>query len=179
MTMSEYPDALLDGRRRRRKEPRLRPLVLVLAPLVAILFQVYVPLFVGFLAHLELPLLVTVYFAVMRRHAIAGTLYGAAIGLVQDALSYHPLGMFGLVKTAVGYLAASLSIRIDVDNPAMRLGLAFAFYVFHQFCYWAVNTTLLASDAGFSLGDTLLFGLMNGVLAIPVFQTLDKLRGKA
>jgi rod shape-determining protein MreD len=179
MTMSEYPDALLDGRRRRHKEPRLRPLVLVLAPLAAILFQVYVPLFVSFLAHLELPLLVTVYFAVMRRRPISGTLYGAAIGLVQDALSHHPLGLFGIVKTTVGYLAASLSIRFDVENPLMRSVLAFAFFVFHQFCYWAVNATLLGSEAEFHPGNTLLFGLMNGALAIPVFQTLDKLRGRA
>jgi len=51
---------------------RFRAWVLFLVPLAAILFQVYVPLFFQFLAYLELPLIVTVYFALMRRSPIAG-----------------------------------------------------------------------------------------------------------
>jgi len=177
--MREYSDRMLEGSRGRQRDPRFRPLFLVLLPLVAILFQVYVPLFVSFLAHLELPLLVTVHFAMMRRQPIAGTLYGAAIGLVQDSLSHQPLGLFGIVKTAVGYLAASLSIRFDVDNQAMRLGLAFVFFVIHQLLYWALDTYLLGSTAGFSIGETLLLGAMNGAVAVPVFHVLDRLEGGA
>ncbi len=44
-------------------------------PLAAILFQVYVPRFVMYLSYLELPLLVTVYFALMRRSPVAGVLF--------------------------------------------------------------------------------------------------------
>jgi len=176
--MSEHSDILLAGRRGQQSESRLRPLVLVLAPLVSILFQVYVPLFVGFLSHLELPLLVTVYFAMMRRKPIAGTLYGATIGLVQDALSHNPLGMFGIVKTAIGFFAASLSVRFDVDNPAMRVMLAFVFFVFHQVFYWVLNTTLLGVTVPVAPGEILLWGVMNGTVAIPVFRALDRLRGR-
>ena len=46
-------------------------------PLAAILFQVYVPRFLTYLSYLELPLLVTVYFALMRRSPVAGVLFGA------------------------------------------------------------------------------------------------------
>ena len=61
------------------REPHLafRAWVLVLVPLAAILFQVYVPLFFQFLGFLELPLLVTVYFALMRRSQITGLSVGA------------------------------------------------------------------------------------------------------
>ena len=38
---------------------------IILIPLAAILFQVYVPRFFTYLQYLELPLLVTVYFALM------------------------------------------------------------------------------------------------------------------
>jgi len=40
-------------------------------PLAAILFQVYVPRFFERLSYLELPLLVTVYFSLMRRSPLA------------------------------------------------------------------------------------------------------------
>src|SRR5579864_8167665 len=76
-------------------------------PLAAILFQVYVPRFITYLSYLELPLLVTVYFALMRRSPVAGVFFGAGVGLAQDSLSHQPLGMFGIVKTLVGYFAAS------------------------------------------------------------------------
>jgi hypothetical protein len=49
-------------------------------PLAAILFQVYVPRFFTYLAYLELPLLVTVYFSLMRRSPGAG--YSSARALV-------------------------------------------------------------------------------------------------
>jgi rod shape-determining protein MreD len=38
---------------------------------------------------------------------------GALVGLAQDSLSKNPLGMFGIVKTLVGYFAASVGVRLD------------------------------------------------------------------
>lgn len=97
-------------------------------PLAAILFQVYVLRFITYLSYLELPLLVTVYFALMWRSPVAGVFFGAGIGLAQDSLSDHHLGMFGIVKTLVGYFAASVSQRFDVENPVVRLVLGFFFF---------------------------------------------------
>src|SRR5437588_12169857 len=93
---------------------RFHAAALVAIPLAAILFQVYVPRFITRLAYLELPLLVTVYFSLKSRSPLAGVFFGAATGLAQDSLSYHPLGMFGIVKTLVGYFSASVSQRFDV-----------------------------------------------------------------
>src|SRR5260370_30864892 len=93
---------------------------LIGVPLAAILFQVYVPRFLTFLSYLELPLLVTVYFALLSRSPIAGVCFGAAVGLAQDSLSHHPLGMFGIVKTLVGYFAASVSQRFNLLTHASR-----------------------------------------------------------
>ena len=50
---------------------------------------------------------------------------GALLGLVQDALGPYAIGANGIAKTMVGYLAASVGIRIDVDNPSIRLLLTF------------------------------------------------------
>src|SRR4030081_2386401 len=130
--MNEYSDHLLTEVPRKGRAFRFRPAAIFLVPLAAILFQVYLPRFFQYLGYLELPLLVTVYFALKHRQPISGLLFGAAIGLCQDSLSYqHPLGMFGIVKTLVGYFAASVSQRFDVDNPFIQFVLGFFFFFFH------------------------------------------------
>lgn len=150
--------------------------VLLLVPLAAILFQVYIPLFFQFLGYLEMPLLVVVYFALMRRSPVSGLLIGAVVGLAQDSLSKAPLGMFGIAKTLVGYFAASVGVRLDVDNGVLRLFLAYFFYVFHQFFYWVMARALLAQQVAFDLQRTLIVGLLNAIVAVTLFHFLDKLR---
>jgi rod shape-determining protein MreD len=145
-------------------------------PLAAILFQVYVPRFLTFLSYLELPLLVTVYFALMRRSPLAGVAFGVGIGLAQDSLSQHPLGMFGIVKTLVGYFAASVSQRFDVDNSVVRLVLSFFFFFFHQFFYWVLARALLGEAILFEPQQTIVLAMLNAAVAVPLFLLLDKLR---
>jgi rod shape-determining protein MreD len=158
---------------------RFRAWVMFAVPLAAILFQVYVPLFFQFLGFLEMPLLVVVYFALMRRSQINGLLVGALVGLAQDSLSKNPLGMFGIVKTLVGYFAASVGVRFDVDNGLIRLLLAFFFFVFHQFFYWVMARALLGQQLAFELQRTLLIGLLNAIVGISLFHFLDRLRETA
>jgi rod shape-determining protein MreD len=155
---------------------RFKAWVLFLVPLAAILFQVYIPLFFQFLAYLELPLIVTVYFALMRRSPIGGLLVGALVGLAQDSLSKNPLGMFGITKTIIGYVAASVGLRLDVDHPMIRLILGFLFFVFHQFIFWALSRGLLGQQMNFETQRTLVLGLLNAVVAVSLFHFLDKLK---
>jgi rod shape-determining protein MreD len=146
-------------------------------PLAAILFQVYVPRFVATLSYLELPLLVTVYFSLMWRSPVAGVAFGSGIGLAQDSLSPdNPLGMFGIVKTLVGYFAASVSQRVDVENSVVRLVLGFFFFFFHQFFYWVLGRALLGKALDFDPQQTLVLAALNAVVAVPLFRILDKLR---
>lgn len=158
---------------------RFKAWVLLLVPLAAILFQVYIPLFFQFLAYLELPLIVTVYFALMRRSPIGGLFVGALVGLAQDSLSKNPLGMFGITKTIIGYVAASVGLRLDVDHPLIRLILGFFFFVFHQFIFWALSRGLLAQQVPFETQRTLVLGLLNAIVAVSLFHFLDKLKERA
>ncbi len=176
MAVINYGELIGDSGRRRGKASRYRPLVLFLVPMAAILFQVYVPLFFEYLGYLELPLLVTVYFSLMGRRQVSALLYGGAIGLVQDSLSQNPLGMFGIVKTLVGYFGATVSMRFDVDNPAARFVLAAFFYCFHQVFYWVLGRALLGNALDLSFPQTLLLAALNGVVAVPLFGVLDKLK---
>src|ERR1700674_3392354 len=164
--MNETPAGFHDSRKTRVS--KFNWLALAGIPLAAILFQVYVPQFVRYLAYLELPLLVTVYFSLMRRSPIAGVFIGAGIGLAQDSLSNHPLGMFGLVKTLVGYFAASVSQRFDVDNAVVRLVLGFFFFFFHRFFYWVLARALLGEALSFELQQTLVMAVLNAAVAVPL-----------
>jgi rod shape-determining protein MreD len=174
--MNYSGDRLLLGSQRESRVSRFRPWVLFVIPLIAILFQVYVPLFFQFMAYLDLPLLVTVYFSLMRRSQMAGTFIGASIGLAQDSLSKNPLGMYGIVKTLVGYFAASVGLRFDVDHAFIRLLLGFFFFFFHQFFSWVLARALLGQQVDFDLQRTLVLGILNAIVALFLFHFLDRLR---
>ncbi len=172
------PDSshLLLSSRREGQASRFRAWVFFLVPLAAILFQVYVPLFFQFLGFVEMPLLVVIYFALMRRSQISGLMIGALVGLAQDSLSKNPLGMFGIVKTLVGYFAASVGVRIDTENGIVRMLLVFFFYVFHQFFYWVMVQALLGKPMTLDVPRTLLLALLNALVGVSLFHFLDKLR---
>ena len=163
---------------RRNRISRFKPIVLVLAPLLAILFQLYVPRFATFFGMLNLPLLVVVYFSLMRRMPVLGILFGASVGLVQDSLSSQPLGVLGIVQTLVGYFAASMSLRVDGENPAVRLFVGFFFFLFHQFFYWLLVRALLGAVIPVELVDNLVMAVLNCAVGLPLFALFDRLKMK-
>ncbi len=177
--MTEFDDSAVHSPPSRLRVWSFRPLTWIVLPVVAILFQVYVPRFFGFLSYLELPLLVTVYFSVMRRQPPAGALIGCLIGLAQDSLTSLPLGMFGIVKTVVGYAAASISLRFDVENSGLRYLMGSGFFLVHQVLFWALSHTLLGTHDDLRLPQTIVAAFLNGVVALPLFQVFDKLKSEA
>lgn len=155
------------------------PATWLLVPLAAILFQVYVPRFLSYLSYLELPLLVTVYFSLMRRNPPAGALTGCLIGLAQDALSQHYLGLNGIAKTLIGYSAASISLRFDVDNAGLRFLLGFSFFVAHQVILWVLSRSLLGAPEMLHVPQMIIAAFLNAAVALPLFQLLDRLKAEA
>lgn len=144
--------------------------------LLSILFRVYVSRFIPYLQYLELPLLVTVYFSLMWRSPIAGLFFGAAIGLAQDSLSHQLLGMFGIVKTLVGYFAASVSLRVDVGNPVLRFILGLFFFFFHALLYWVLARALLGQQLQFDVAQVLVSAVLNAIVGVFLYQLLDRLK---
>ena len=147
-------------------------------PLLALLIQVYLPLFetLKFISKIELPLLVTIYFALMRRSQIRGLMIGTVLGLAQDSLLSQKIGMYGICKTLVGYLSASIGMQFDVEHAFVRLILCFVFYVFHQFLYWVLQRALLDQPVIFDIRTELILGAINAVIGVALFHFLDKLR---
>jgi rod shape-determining protein MreD len=149
--------------------------VALLVPLTAILLQVLLPRLFAPLAILDLPLVVTLFFAVSRRSPIAGTVTGAFIGLLQDVLTNQPIGVNGMAKAVIGYAGASLGSQIDVENLATRALLSFGFSLVQSVLLYLIERRLLGIRAFHLLWlHELLRAIANTVVAIPVFLLLDR-----
>jgi rod shape-determining protein MreD len=143
-------------------------------PLAAIFAQAYVPAHLTFVKIFDIPLIVTVFFAVSRRNQLAGMLTGCAIGLVQDALTHLPIGIYGISKTIIGYAASSIGVKVDVDNPGSRFLMMFCFTLLHDFLYVIVSRQLLGIPADWRFGHELSAGLANAILAVLLFTLMDR-----
>ena len=151
----------------------------VLVPLGALLLQAFLPLRMHFFSIFDLPLLVVIFFAVARRNPVSGMLTGAAIGVLQDALTHQPIGVYGIAKTVVGYGASSLGVKLDVENVGARVLLTLFFYVVHQFVYFLVARGLVGLTLTWSWSRELVGALVNAVLAAILFTLLDRLKQRA
>lgn len=157
---------------------RFQVVALAALTIIAIISKFYLPRLVPHTEWLELPLLLTVYFGLMRRSPIASLFFGAFVGLAEDSLSPAniPIGMYGITKTLVGYFAASVSLRFNVENSFIRTVLCFFFYFFHAFFYWIMRRALLGQIVPFDPQETFVHGALNAVIAIPLFGMLDRMK---
>ena len=158
------------------EEHRFHPLVLILVPLIALFLQVYLPLRFPSIAILNLPVLIVIYFSVSRRSPIGGTLLGLVIGIIQDAMTHLPLGINGIIDCILGYLAASIGLRIDVDNPGTRLIMNFTFILLASSLHVLILRRLIGiHEQWYGLHD-LIRALVNGLVGVVLFALLDRLR---
>lgn len=151
----------------------------IIGSLLLVLFlQAFLPLYVPKAEILDLPLLVTIYFGLSRRNPSTGLLLGMAIGLAQDSLSGPtvPLGLYGIAKTIIGYLASSIGARLDTEHPAARFALTTVFFMAHQGLITLTRRILLAQpEAWFNMG-LFIAALVNALVAVFLFLLLDRLR---
>jgi rod shape-determining protein MreD len=151
--------------------------VTVGVPFLALFLQSFVPrIFPGFAIYFDLPLLVTIFFAMARRNPISGLFTGAAIGLAQDMLGPYPIGIYGIAKTVVGYLASSLGAKLDVENAGARFLVTLGFYLVHAAVYFTVARGMVNLTLHWSWKYGILAGLANAVLGVGLYFVLDKFK---
>ncbi len=158
---------------------RFNPLATVLIPLVALFLQAFLPRHLHFFFLLDLPLLVVIFFSVARRSQVAGLLTGAVIGLLQDALTHQPIGIYGLAKTVVGFGASSLGAKLDVENVGARFLVTLFFYAVHEVVYFTVARGLVKLTLQWSWGHEIAGALLNAVTAAVLFTLLDRFKQRA
>jgi rod shape-determining protein MreD len=170
--------ALMASTRREADDQSFPLLIYVLAPALALGLQSYVPLHLPIFAMLDLPLMVVIYFAMARRSPMGATIGGALMGLAQDALTHQPLGVFGIAKAVVGYVAASLGVRIDTESHGTRLLLTFLFILLHNAIDWVLVRHLLAQPLVWNWLHELLRAVINALIAVVLFALLDRAKSR-
>ncbi len=157
---------------------KFRSGAIVGATFLALILQAFVPVYFQKFAVLDLPLLVTIYFGLSRRNPSTGLLLGMVIGLLQDSLSGPtvPLGLYGIAKTIIGYLASSIGARLDTEHPAARFALTVFFFVVHQGVITLTRRLLLAEPEPWFTLRLVGAAAVNAVVAVFLFMLLDRLR---
>jgi rod shape-determining protein MreD len=125
---------------------------------------------------MDFPLLVVIYVALTRRDRLFGIGLGTVLGMLQDALSHGYIGIFGIAKAVVGYLAASASTRFELESLVGRTVLTGVFVLVHNLCVAALQHALLETPPPFqpaALGSAV---LVNAALGLLLFQVLDRFR---
>jgi rod shape-determining protein MreD len=148
----------------------------VLIPLAAVFLQGWLPLRFPFFSVFDLPLLVTIGFATARRNPLAGLVTGGVIGIMQDALTHQPIGLYGIAKTVVGFGASSLGIKLDVENAGARFLLTIFFYVVHEVVYFTIARGLVGLHTAWSWPHELWSGVANALLGVLIFLLLDRMK---
>jgi rod shape-determining protein MreD len=143
---------------------------------LALVLQAFLNRFSPQFQILELPLLAVVYFGLSRRNSVTGLLLGTAVGLLQDGVSHTPIGLYGIAKGFIGFIASSIGARLDTEHPISRFILMFLFFHIHQVLLALMIRMLLAQHAPFFTLHLLIASLLNSGVAVVVFAGLDRLR---
>src|SRR5712692_7263591 len=103
---------------------RIHPTVFWVTLFASLLLQQLLPLKISFARLFDFPLLVTIYFALVRQDKVFGIGLGTVLGLLQDAFTHGFIGIIGMSKAVVGYLAAFAGIKFDLERLVARLIVA-------------------------------------------------------
>jgi rod shape-determining protein MreD len=167
--------SVLTAESRREIEIHRYPvLIYALVPVGALVLQAWLPRVMGRFAWFDLPLVVTVFFALSRRNPIQGSVMGGILGIFEDALTGHAIGINGVAKTLVGYLAASVGALINVEAYTIRLMLTFVLSLVGSATYFFVFRVLLGLGTESSWMAELYKALGNSLIALVLFPLLDR-----
>jgi rod shape-determining protein MreD len=131
--------------------------------------------------------LVAVVYAALSAGPVVGLFAGTIGGLAQDALSAQIIGVAGLAKTLVGFVAGVVGSQFIVSGPIPRLIVFLGASLVHTLCFLGVHAMLpvVAADSGLpaargggvALGAVFWQAVGNAVIGLLVFQAVEGLPG--
>jgi len=124
----------------------------------------------------DLVLVVVVYNA-LASGRVAGLLTGTLGGLVQDVLSGSVIGMAGLSKTVVGYLAGIVGTQFIVTHSASRFVVFFLATVVNAVVFMGMYELLGLRHFGTPYAAVAGQGVGNAVIGVLVFKVAELLPG--
>jgi rod shape-determining protein MreD len=155
----------------------VRAIGVILAIVAALALQTTLARFVvrGTVA-IDLVLVAVVYVALTSGPA-TGLLAGTFAGLVQDALSSSVIGIGGLAKTIVGFLAGVIGTQFIVSQPLPRFVVFFGATILHAVVFMGLYTLLDLRHFGTPYAAVAGQSTANALVGVVAFQLVELLPG--
>ena len=125
---------------------------------------------------IDLVLVVVVYVA-LTSGSVTGLLSGAAAGLVQDALSSGVIGIGGLAKTIVGFLAGVVGTQFIVAQSLPRFVVFFGATLLHAIVFIGLYVLLDLRQFGSPYAAVAGQAMGNAVVGVVAFELAELLPG--
>lgn len=121
--------------------------------------------------------LVVVVYSALSSGRISGMLTGSFAGLVQDAMSGGVIGMAGLSKTVVGFLAGIVGTQFIVAHTFSRFVVFVLSTVLNAILFMGMYELLGLRDFGTPYAAVAGQALANALLGVLVFKVVELLPG--
>jgi rod shape-determining protein MreD len=149
---------------------------IVLAVAVALALQTTLARYLRGSAAVDLVLVVVVYVA-LTWGPVTGLLTGTFAGLVQDAMSTGVIGIGGLAKTLVGFLAGIIGTQFIVAQPLPRFVVFFAATLLHAVVFMGLYVLLDLRHFGTPYAAVAGQAAGNAAVGVVTFQLVELLPG--
>jgi len=124
--------------------------------------------------------LVAVVYVALTSGSVTGLLTGASAGLIQDIVTRVPtsiIGIGGLAKTIVGFLAGVVGTQFIVAQPLPRFVVFFAATVVHAVVFMGLYVLLDLRHFGTPVAAVSGQALGNALVGVVAFQLVELLPG--
>jgi rod shape-determining protein MreD len=121
--------------------------------------------------------LVVVVYVALTSGPVTGLLTGTFAGLVQDALASGVIGIGGLAKTIVGFLAGVIGTQFIVAQPLPRFVVFFAATILHAAIFYGLYLVLNLRQFGSAYAAIAGQALSNALIGVVAFQLVELLPG--
>jgi rod shape-determining protein MreD len=121
--------------------------------------------------------LVAVVYVALTAGPVTGLFAGTFAGLVQDALSSGIIGIGGLAKTIVGFLAGVIGTQFIVTNTLPRFLVFAAATAVHALVFMGLYTVLDLRHFGTPYAAVAWQAGSNAVVGVVAFQIVELLPG--
>ena len=121
--------------------------------------------------------LVVVVYAALTSGSVTGLVTGSLAGLIQDALSGGVIGMAGLSKTVVGFVAGIIGTQFIVAHSASRFVVFFLATIVNAVVFMGVYELLGLRQFGEPYAAVGLQGLVNAIVGVLAFKVIEGLPG--
>jgi rod shape-determining protein MreD len=121
--------------------------------------------------------LIAVVYVALTSGPVTGLLSGTFAGLVQDALSSGVIGIGGLAKTVVGFLAGVIGTQFIVTHSLPRFIVFFLATIVHAIIFMGLYILLDLRHFGTPYAAVIRQALANAIIGIVAFQVVELLPG--